>query len=53
VGISCVFCLHPEMIQHLFFDCHFARFYGERYKQPLILMSLYLWHICLMVGSLD
>jgi hypothetical protein len=28
----CVFCLHPEMIQHLFFDCHFARFYGERYK---------------------
>jgi hypothetical protein len=22
----CVFCLYPESIQHLFFDCHFARF---------------------------
>jgi hypothetical protein len=23
---QCVFCSHPETIQHLFFDCHFARF---------------------------
>jgi hypothetical protein len=27
VGISCVcVCSHRESIQHLFFDCHFARF---------------------------
>jgi hypothetical protein len=23
---KCVSCYHPETIQHLFFDCHFARF---------------------------
>jgi hypothetical protein len=23
---SCVFCLNPKSIQHLFFDCHLARF---------------------------
>jgi hypothetical protein len=22
----CVFCSHPDSIQHLFFDCHFTRF---------------------------
>jgi hypothetical protein len=22
----CVFCSQPESIQHLFFDCHFAKF---------------------------
>jgi hypothetical protein len=22
----CAFCSHQEMIQHLFFDCHFAKF---------------------------
>jgi hypothetical protein len=26
VVISCVFCACHETIQHLFFDCHFARF---------------------------
>jgi hypothetical protein len=23
---TCVFYSHPETIQHLFFDCHFAKF---------------------------
>jgi hypothetical protein len=23
---KCVFCAHPEMIQHLFFECNFAKF---------------------------
>jgi hypothetical protein len=23
---KCVFCAHPETIQHLFFECHFAKF---------------------------
>jgi hypothetical protein len=25
-GKQCVFCSQPESIQHLFFDCHFAKF---------------------------
>jgi hypothetical protein len=24
--IKSVFCAHPETIQHLFFECHFAKF---------------------------
>jgi hypothetical protein len=23
---TCAFCSHPEIIQHLFFDCHVAKF---------------------------
>jgi hypothetical protein len=25
-GKYCVFCTQPESIQHLFFECHFAKF---------------------------
>jgi hypothetical protein len=25
-GQQCIFCSQPESIQHLFFDCHFAKF---------------------------
>jgi hypothetical protein len=25
-GKQCVFCVQPKTIQHLFFDCHYAKF---------------------------
>ena len=33
---QCVFCTRTETIQHLIFDCQFAKFFGELFKFPLI-----------------
>jgi hypothetical protein len=49
----CVFCSQPELIQHLFFDCHFTKFLWRMVQVSFnIVVPMSLANI-FMDGSLD
>lgn len=47
---KCVFCSHNETIQHLFFDCHFAKFLWEWYSSLLALYHQRVLLNSIMIG---